>query len=409
MDIQLFAGSRKPFSTSTIGEVFGADYQFDAPQVPLAPIRRIALCAESFFPRFDGVAQHVYNTLRYLQYTGREVMVFAPDDAPRQIGPSQVIPLPSVGFPKYSGLRVGLPVTKIIRQLGRFQPDLIQLFGPTFFSARAISFGRSRKIPMVATYETNLPQYATYYGMGRLQGAARRWLRFLHNHCNLTLVPSKHTLNQLQDAGYQHLVVWRYGVNEQRFNPVNRSDEWRARLLNMRDPSALLCIYVGRLAREKNVESLLTIAQMPGVALTIIGDGPSRRQLETTFQGTHTYFTGCMFGSDLAHAYASADVFVFPSQSETFGLVTVEAMASGAPVVICRQGGGPDVVMHGESGFVCDSPEAFVRPVQQLRDDASLRARMAQNARRAALQNTWNRQMAPLEGHYLHAIGAENG
>ena len=389
--------------TQKINEVFGSTYLFQPPEEKLAPIKRVALFAESFFPRFDGVSQHVYNTLCYLQQTGREVLVFAPDDAPREVGPSKVVRLPSFGVRQYPGMRVGLPTPEISRHLARFQPDLIHLFAPTSFSFAAIQFGRKKNIPVVADYETDLPQYMAYYGASRFQGAMLRWLRFLHNRCDLTLVPSTPTLHQLERSSYRHLACWQNGVNEQRFNPSHYSPIWRKRLLNGRDPSSLLCIFVGRLASEKNIESLLEIARMPDVALTIIGDGPKRDYLETVFNGTQTYFTGSLFGDDLACAFASADVFVSPSTTETFGLVTIEAMASGLPAIICKQGGGSGIVMDGTAGFVCDSPEGFCVALRRLIDDPDLRLTMSILARQEVLKYTWNRAMTQLEGHYMQA------
>src|SRR5258705_5600701 len=128
--------------TQDIQRVFGDNYAFNVPRTGLAPIKRIALMAESFFPRFDGVSQTVYNTLHYLQCTGREVLVFAPDDAPRQVNTSRIIPVPSFGVPQYPELRVGLPVNAICEQLDRFKPDLIHLFAPVSFSIRAIWYAR---------------------------------------------------------------------------------------------------------------------------------------------------------------------------------------------------------------------------------------------------------------------------
>src|SRR5260221_7363857 len=153
MDSQMGTNKHTRYGKEMMNEIYGDDYRFKQPQDQSAPVNRVALFAESFFPRFDGVSQHVYNTLCYLQQTGREVLVFAPDDAPREVGPSKVVRLPSFGVRQYPGMRVGLPTPEISRHLARFQPDLIHLFAPTSFSVAAIQFGRKKNIPVVADYE----------------------------------------------------------------------------------------------------------------------------------------------------------------------------------------------------------------------------------------------------------------
>ena len=195
-----------------------------------------------------------------------------------------------------------------------------------------------------------------------MSGVLRDWLRYVHNGCHLTLVPSNWTLRELRAIGYHRLRKWERGVNGERFNPNRRSRYWRERLLNGRDPNSLLCIYVGRLANEKRIDLLLETARTPGIALTIIGDGALREDLETQFAGTDTHFTGYLYGDDLAEAYASADAFMFAGANETFGQVVQEAMASGLPAIIIDQGGITDQVKPGVNGFICPADgQAFAR------------------------------------------------
>jgi glycosyltransferase involved in cell wall biosynthesis len=180
---------------------------------------------------------------------------------------------------------------------------------------------------------------------------------------------------------------------------------WRERLLNGRDPSSLMCIYAGRLANEKRVDLLLEVAKTPGVALTIIGDGALRDELECRFAGTGTHFMGYLYGEELAQAYASADVFMFTGDCETFGQVVQEAMASGLPAVVINQGGVVDLVADGETGFLCDdNPDSFATAARRLRDNPDLRQSMAEKARRFARKRPWSAVMAQLEHHYREAL-----
>lgn len=355
-------------------------------------------------PKIDGVSKTAYLTTRYLQATGREVLVFAPDIAPTHIGQSKVIPMPSIGVRVAPETRIALPNLLINRHLDTFQPDLIHLFSPALLSVSGMLAGRRRQIPVIANYQTDIPTYANHYGLSLFARLSRDWLRFIHNRSHLTLVPSNYTLSQLQKAGYKRLKRWGRGVNTTVFNPAHRSAEWRERLLNGRDPHSLIAIYVGRLANEKRINLLLEVARTPGIALTIIGDGALRDELETLFAGTGTHFMGYRFGEELAAAYASADLFMFPSPSETFGQVVQEAMASGLPAIVINQGGVVDLVEDGETGYICPPDrEAFAAAAVQLRDNPELRAKMSHQARQYAEAHPWSTIMAQLEAYYAEA------
>lgn len=332
------------------------------------------------------------------------MLVFAPDTAPSYIGSSQVIPLPSLGIPAAPETRVALPTLAVGEYLDDFQPDIIHLFSPALLSVSGMIAGRQRGIPVIANYQTDLPTYAHHYGYHFLAQPTRDWLRYIHNGCHLNLVPSNYTLRQLRSWGYHRLRRWMRGVNGQKFNPKHRSKNWRAKLLNGRDSNALLCIYVGRLANEKRVDLLLETARTPGVALTIIGDGALRGDLERQFAGTDTHFMGYLYGKDLARAYASSDVFMFTGPCETFGQVVQEAMASGLPAVVVNQGGVADQVTHGQNGFLCsEDPLAFATAARMLRDDRYLLKTMSEASRRHAEHHPWSAIMGQLEGHYHDA------
>lgn len=393
---------------SEIDQVFGheADLLPSAAEVELSSVRRVAILAESFFPKVDGVAKTAYLTLRYLQKTGREVMVFAPDIAPSRVGPSQVVPLPSLGLPFAPETRVALPTFSIARYLEDFKPDLIHLFSPAVMSVGGMWEARRRYIPVVANYQTDLPGYMQYYGFNFLESPLQNWLRYIHNGCHLTLVPSGYTLNRLQHHDFKRLRIWGRGVDLGRFHPKHRSETFRReRLLQGRDPDSLIALYVGRLASEKRIDLLLDIARMPGISLTIVGDGAVRGELEKQFEGTGTVFTGYMYGDDLATAYASADLFVFPGPTETFGQVVQEAMASGLPGIIINKGGITDLITPGFNGYHCTaSAQEFADAARTLRDDPELRLQMSKNSRAAAERRPWTAIMAQLERYYAEAV-----
>lgn len=388
--------------------VFGITELIEPDAPPrLTPIKRVAILTEAFLPKVDGVTKTTYLTIRYLQQTGREVLVFAPDIAVQSVGETEVVPLPSVGVPSHTETRMALPNPIIAKRLEAFQPDLIHLCSPALMTVSGMAVGREMNIPVIANYQTDLPGYTAQYGAPMLSRPIRSWLRYLHNGCHINLVPSPTIQRELRAWGYRRLRVWGRGVNLERFNPHNRAESMRQRLLDGRDPNALLVIYVGRLAREKGVDLLREVAALPGIALTIIGDGDGRDDLEALFAGTDTRFTGYLMGEKLATAFASADVFCFPGPLETFGQVVQEAMASGLPTVVTRCGSVGDLVHHGRTGFVVDhTASAFAAAVQQLRDYPRLRQAMAQQALAIAQTRPWSAMMRRLEAYYgeAHAL-----
>ncbi len=369
-----------------------------------ASVKKVAVLTESFLPKVDGVVKTSYLTIRYLQETGRQVLIFAPDIAVDQVGDSQVIPLPSISLPQAPETRMALPNPVVARHIEEFQPDLIHLFSPAAMSVNGMAVGRHLNLPVIANYQTDLPGYTEQYGFPMLSGPVNRWLRYIHNGCHLTLAPTRTIIRELRATGYRRVRHWGRGVNTERFNPRHARPAMRQRLLNGRNPDSLLCVFVGRLANEKRIDLLLDAAKSPGIALTIIGDGALREQLEKVFAATDTHFTGYLIGDELAQAYASADVFVFPGEHETFGQVIQEAMASGLPSVVVNAGGAPDVVEDGASGIVVEPfPEAFVEVIQQLREQPEVRRRMSRNARKMAEERPWSALMEQLEGYYEEA------
>jgi phosphatidylinositol alpha 1,6-mannosyltransferase len=353
----------------------------------------------------DGVSKTTYLTVRYLQETGREVLIFAPDISVPNVGESEVVGLPSVSMPTATETRMALPIPHIAKRLEAFQPDLIHLASPALMSIAGMIVGRELNIPIVANYQTDLPGYTAQYGVPLLEYPLRNWLRYLHNGCHINLVPSPSVGDTLHQQGFRRLRVWGRGVNLERFNPKHASQAMRDRLLNGRDANSLLCIYVGRLANEKSVHLLRQVADIPGVALTIIGDGHTREELESLFAGTGTHFMGYLYKDELADAYASADAFFFAGANETFGQVVQEAMASGLSTIVTNQGAVKDLVRHGETGLVVEHSEnGFADAARMLLNNPELRRIMSANARADAENRPWSALMAQLEDYYTEAV-----
>lgn len=376
------------------------------PEVKIAPIKRVALFAESFLPKVDGVSKTAVLVARHLQNTGRDVLIFAPDNegnTPHFLGPSQVVSVPALGLPFAPETKMAFPSFLVSSYLDDFQPDMIHLFSPAVLSVAGVLFGSSRRLPVIANYQTDLPGYAEKYGYYLFSNPVRDVLRVMHNRAHLTLAPTHSVIRQLKSWGFRRLRLWGRGSDHQRFGPHRRSPELRAKLLAGRPDDSLLVLYVGRLAPEKRVDLLRDVAKIPGVALTIVGDGPERENLENLF-GQSAYFTGYLFGDGLADAYANADLFAFTGTNETFGQVVMEAMSSGLPVLVPNSGGVVDLVLDGMNGYICqDDPGDYARKVEKILSNEAHRCRMSELALEYARSRPWETLMEELEGYYWEA------
>jgi glycosyltransferase involved in cell wall biosynthesis len=260
---------------------------------------------------------------------------------------------------------------------------------------------RQLRVPLVGAYHTDFPAYTAHYGLGFLRTLAYRYLRWIHNSCALTLCPSLATLADLRTHGFRRLRLWGRGVDTQRFHPRHHSEAWRASV--GAQPGERVLLYVGRLAPEKRVDLLAdALPTLPNTRLVLVGDGPARPALERRLSGARAHFTGYLRGDELATAYASADMFVFPSDTETFGQVLQEAMASGLPVVAARAGGAIDLVRDGMTGALFQPGNATELRAQIFRlvNAPAQRATMGSAGRAAAEQRSWGRVMDELLGHY---------
>ena len=321
---------------------------------PLSEFRsmRITLVTETFQPEINGVSMTLGRLVEGLAKRGHLVHVVRcrrPHEDPLVI-PAGVThsAFPSLPIPRYHGLRLGLPARGRLRELwSRECPDLVHVAteGPLGRSAllAAIDLG----LPISSSYHTNFHDYSRHYGFGILHGMVERYLRNFHNRTRVTMVPSPDLLEQLSAAGYHHLTTLGRGVDTTLFNPAKRDQQLRATWgAGLHDP---VLLHVGRVAPEKNIPLALAAfrriqAVHPNARMVVVGDGPLRRGLAAAHPMVH--FTGELSVSDLTRHYASADVFLFPSMSETFGNVLLEACASGLATI----------------SFNYAAPKAYIRP-----------------------------------------------
>lgn len=362
---------------------------------------RVALVAETFLPQVNGVVTTLCRLLEHLSERGHEALLFAPAGAPNVYAGVPVMPLVGMPLPLYPGLKLTPPQPGLTAQLRAFRPDVVHLVGPVLMGGPGLYAGRRLRLPVVSSYHTDFPAYTRHYSLGALRRAVWRYLRWLHNHCLLTLCPSRATRSDLRAQGFRRLRVWGRGVDTARFHPGMRSDAWR-HAVGATDGERIL-LYVGRLAGEKRVELLASaMRELPDTRLVLVGDGPARMELAQRLAGTPAHFTGYLRGAELATAYASADMFVFPSDTETFGQVVQEAMASGLPVVGAAAGGTLDLVREGENALLFRPGDAvhLRAQVRALLDQPALMAAMGLAGRAMALHRSWPAVLDDLLGLY---------
>lgn len=377
---------------------------------------RIAFFSETFLPHTDGIVTRLCHTLNYLQSKYADHLLVVAPQMPGAHTSYQDIPIlrvPSFSLPFYPDFYLGLPVlNKHIRAvLDTFRPDIIQAVNPVGgIGHLALHYAERQGVPLVASYNTDLPRYARYYGFGLYESLLWSYLRWIHNRAALNLCPSRPVQEQLQAHGIQHVALWRSGIDASQFHPQWRSQAWRERLTNG-NPHATILLYVGRVASEKRIDRVIKVLpQLPGCHLAVVGDGPAMPQLQGLAEGRPVTFLGTLKGKDLTAAYASADIFALASITETFGFVTLEALASGLPVVAARQGGTLDLVLDGHNGllFEPDSTEQMVAALCCLAESPEKRRIMGQAARQFVEDGAWTWEAATddLRARYTQLVQA---
>lgn len=363
---------------------------------------RIALFTETFLPKIDGIVTRLCHTVEQLQRLGDQVLVISPAGGLTEYKGARIYGVEGVPLPLYPELKLGIPHPGIGVELEKFRPDLIHVANPAILGLGGLYYAKKLNIPLVASYHTHLPQYLHHYGLGMLEEVLWSMLRAAHNQAQLNLCTSTVMVQELHDHGIERLDLWQRGVDTEMFQPSLASVEMRDRL-SLGHPDCNLLLYVGRLGAEKEIERIKPVLEkIPNTRLALVGDGPNRQALEAHFQGTPTHFVGYLRGKDLAAAYASADAFIFPSRTETLGLVLLEAMAAGTPVVAARSGGIPDIVTDGINGYLFDPVQenGAITATQRLFSNSQEREILRQNARQEAEGWGWAAATQQLRSYY---------
>jgi phosphatidylinositol alpha 1,6-mannosyltransferase len=370
---------------------------------------RIAFCSDALPPIIDGVTRTLSELAATLLDASVDFLfVSAVKPDPTLPWRHRVHTVAGVPIPLYPVYRLGLPRTERLDPvLDRFAPDVVHVVTPSLLGLYGARYARRRGIPVVASFHTNFVSLLPHYWLGTLEEFVHGLARRFYNQCSLTLAPSRSTVFELRAHGIHNVVLWQRGVNPLRFSPSFRSAELRAEI--GADGTAVL-LYVGRLGREKNLRYLVQAIRLleqrgSRFKLVVVGEGPMRAELAANLPDAH--FTGCVQGAELSRWYASADLFVFPSQLETFGNVVLEAFASGLPVVGVDAGGVRELVTAGVNGLLASpsSPAAFAEAVHSLIEEPQLAARMGIDAQFTAAEYRWPEIGRQLLEHYERLLG----
>ena len=372
---------------------------------------KIAFFTETFLPKVDGIVTRLTKTIDNLVQHGDEVVVFCPEGCPTEYKGAKIIGVAAMPLPLYPELKLGLPGPAVSDALENFKPDLIHVVNPAVLGLGGIWLAKSNNIPLIASYHTHLPKYLEHYGMGMLEPLLWELLKAAHNQALLNLCTSTAMVEELESKGIKRTALWQRGVDTETFKPEFRSQKMRNKLLGKYPDKNSLLIYVGRLSAEKQIERIKPVLEeIPDACLALVGDGPYRNQLEKIFENTQTNFIGYLSGEELASAYASGDIFLFPSSTETLGLVLLEAMAAGCPVIGANKGGIPDIINDGVNGCLYDpdgvdqGKSSLIEAIKKILNNNTKKENMRIEARKESEKWNWNQATLQLKKYYEETL-----
>lgn len=380
---------------------------------PSRPLR-IACVTETYPPEVNGVAMTVARLVQGLRARRHAVQVVRPRQrgdvgATSADGHADVL-VRGVPIPRYAGLRMGLPcMGRLVKLWTQQRPDVVHIATEGPLGRSALLAAKALGLPVCSEFRTNFHAYSRHYGLGFLRGAIIGYLRRFHNATHCTMVPTQALHDELQREGFHGLLTVARGVDIRRFDAAHRSEDLRAQWGAA--PGDLVVTCVGRLAPEKNLVTLVSAfeairRQQPRARLVLVGDGPMRKELQA--RCPDAILAGQRLGEDLAAHYASADLFLFPSVTETFGNVTTEAMASGLAVVAFDYAAAQRLIEDGVNGALVpfDDNAAFVARSARMAADLAHCRTLGTRARASVMSLDWDGIAAEVEGALGSAMRA---
>lgn len=368
---------------------------------------KIAYFAESLEENKDGVSRVIYKYDDYNRIKNIESLYIT--SVPSTTRDFNYIKTKSLPIPGYEGYRISISNwQKILEEVKFFKPDIIHLHAPFMIGRIAINIANALKIPCISTYHTHFITYLKYHNAEILVPVLLNELKTVYNSCDLNLIPSQNVLDELEELEIENMEVLNHGVDFKIFNPNYKNNNLKTKFDNK-----TLFLYVGRLVWEKNLKLMAKVFsklynERNNFELLIVGTGPAESGLKEILP--QAKYLGFKTGSELSEIYASSDVFVFPSDTETFGNVTIEALASGLPCLVANGGGSADIIKHNYNGlrFKADSFEEFYTMTLNLLDDKILYCNLQKNAIESSHTFSWDVIHNNLIEHYKQQIFINN-
>ncbi|MFB0920691.1 MAG: glycosyltransferase family 1 protein [Oscillospiraceae bacterium] len=376
---------------------------------------KVAYFTDTFYPEINGVTNTLNNLMAYLKRTGIEYLVFAPDYNSKR-GDFEECVMRFKGLPPFvnPNSRLALPNYRTVRNaILEFDPDIIHITIELGIGLVGLRVARELNIPIIMSYHTNFDSYLSLYEFGHLKKGYWGYIKWFHSFAKANLCPSYDTLKIVEKQGFQNLGIWSRGIDTSLFSPEFYSDEVRNRL-GGREKTIFL--YVGRIAREKGLDDLaeairiINVKHKEEAVFVFTGDGPYMKELKE-MNLPNAVFTGFLQRKELAEVYASGDIFVFPSGTETFGNVILEAMSSGLPVVCTDSGGITDVTSHLENSYVCKyrHAESLAGGMKALLNSPELRSKLRRGGLETAATRSWDYINDELINQYETVLGKSVG
>ncbi|MGG1679771.1 glycosyltransferase family 4 protein [Neobacillus sp. NRS-1170] len=370
---------------------------------------RIAIFTDTFHPDINGVARTLKHFTNYLDEQNITYKVFAPDSRSNEYISAHISRFKSFSFFLYPECRLAFPnLFRIKTELEDFSPDIIHVATPFNMGLCGVHLAKKLNIPLVGSYHTDFDYYLQFYDLQILSKLLWKYMKWFHKPFRKLFVPSNETFTELKRHGFTNLEICPGGVDCQLFHPYYEKQTIREQLGISKK---YLLTYVGRLAPEKDVKTLLTVAKALPLGMHeriqwyVVGDGPLREELQKDAPSNMT-FTGYLTGERLAEIYSASDLFVFPSPTETFGNVVIEALASGTPAITANSGGVKNIIKSGVTGYLCETGNEaeFVNAILKLLENDNLRSQLGIEGRNYALTQSWDKIFSALLWHYRSVV-----
>jgi len=368
---------------------------------------RVSLYTGTYIKDQDGVTKTLYELTDSLLKEKIEVGIWSPAITPQERKGLYFFHVPSIPLFLYSDYRMAFPVGRIKEQLIEFKPDLIQITTPDFVGSSFLKFACKRGIPLVISCHTDWPSYLKYYHLNAFKKQAWKILKWFYNQGDCVYAPTRVVAKELECKGIKEVKIWSRGINRKKYNPKYRSRALR-RKWKAKDRKVIL--YSGRFVWYKDLDVFSKVYELfkekgpEDVSFVLAGDGPIREELESRMPDA--YFPGYLHGKDLSKVYASADIFLFPSTTETLGNVVQEALSSGLPAVVSDIGGCKEIVQRSHGGLIAKAkdPYAFYEGCKRLFEDKELYKKKQSNGLKFAEEQKWDKINGKLIEEYKNLV-----